>query len=65
MNAFGPSGLFWSKRHRQRNREIAEILTRHGLGALVAQIEPLIETDIKILISLARLVQQRNPLGEL
>jgi len=38
MNPFGQSGLFWSKRHRHRNREIAEILTRHGLGALVAQL---------------------------
>ena len=38
MNPFGQSSLFWSKRHRQRSREIAEILTRHGLGALVVQL---------------------------
>ncbi|MCE7984704.1 MAG: AarF/ABC1/UbiB kinase family protein [Caldilinea sp. CFX5] len=38
MNLFGHASLFWSKRHRRRSREIAEILTRHGLGALVAQL---------------------------
>lgn len=38
MNPFGHTSLFWSKRHRRRSREIAEILTRHGLGALVAQL---------------------------
>lgn len=38
MNPFGHTSLFWSKRHRRRSREIAEILTRHGLGALVVQL---------------------------
>jgi ubiquinone biosynthesis protein len=38
MNAMDWQVLFWSKRHRRRQREIAETLARHGLGALVHQL---------------------------
>jgi ubiquinone biosynthesis protein len=41
MNRFAPRGLpqwhFWSRRHRRRQREITEILARHGFGALFSQ----------------------------
>lgn len=38
MNTFGWQGLFWSRRHWRRQREIGETLARHGLGALVHQL---------------------------
>ncbi|MBV7331615.1 hypothetical protein KFU94_25945 [Chloroflexi bacterium TSY] len=38
MNAVVQPRLFWSKHQRRRYREIAEILTRHGLGALVTHL---------------------------